>query len=130
MGAEGDSRRREFAAAVLAAVLRIGDRSPMAIRIAEMHPRLRRMIEFIRRLIISEPIPTIVCEPQVVVLRIPIESHRVPDTASDDLVTAPIRIETRDQGIAVRVRLTDIARRSDGHIELAVRTERDKFPSM
>src|SRR5438128_2944160 len=124
------NRRGEFAAGMFFAIFRIGNRPSMAIGIAKMHAGLRGIIELIRRLIITEPIPAVVREPQLVALWLPIESHRVPDPARDHFVTRSIRIDTRDQGIAVRVRLADVAGRSDGHIQLAVRPEGDKFPSM
>ena len=92
VGTKIDNRRREFTARALAAVLRIGDRPAMAIRVAKIHSRLRRMVELIRRLIIPEQIPTIVREPQVMALGIPIEAHRVPDTARHDFVSTAIRI--------------------------------------
>src|SRR5437867_8381911 len=63
-------------------------------------------------------------------LRLPIESHSVPDPARDHFVTRSIRIDTRDQGIAVRIRLADVAWRPDRYIQLAVRPEGDKFPSV
>src|ERR1700752_2108463 len=88
MGAKRDSRLREFSAGVFAAILRILDRSPMAIGIAKVQPGLRRMIEFIRRLIVPEIIPTIIREPQVMGCWIPIESDRVPDSTRNDLITA------------------------------------------
>src|SRR5713226_963511 len=91
MGTERDRRRRKFAAGVFAAVLRIQDRSPMAIGIAKVQPGLWRIIEFIRRLIIPEIIPTIIREPQVMGRWSPIESDRIPDSTRHDLVTAPIR---------------------------------------
>src|SRR6266850_5920437 len=130
MGAERDSWRREFTAGVFAAVLRILDRSPMAIGIAKVQPGLRRMIEFIRRLIVPEIIPTIIREPQVMGRWIPIKSDRVPDSTRNDLVTAPIRVHAGDQGIAVGIRFADIARGTDGHIEFPVGTEGDELPSM
>src|SRR6266850_4234312 len=130
MGAERDSWRREFTAGVFAAVLRIQDRSPMAIGISKVQPGLWRIIEFIRRLIIPEIIPTIIREPQVMGRWIPIESDRIPDSTRHDLVTAPIRIHAGDQGIAAGIRFADIARGTDGHIEFPVGTEGDELPSM
>src|SRR4051794_40976709 len=120
MRAERDRRRREFAASVLAAILRIRDRSPMAIGIAEVQSILRRMIEFIRRLVIPEIVPTVIREPQVMGHGIPIESDRVPDSPRNDLITAPIQIHAGDQGIAVGIRFADIAGGTDGHIEFPV----------
>ena len=130
MGAERDRRRREFAAGVFAAVLRIRDRSPMAIGIAKVQPGLRRMIEFIRRLIIPEIVATIIREPQVMGRGIPIESDRVPYSARNDLIPASIRIHAGDQGIAVGIGFTDIAWGSDRHIEFPVGTEGNEFPSV
>ena len=128
MGSERDRRRREFAAGVFAAVLRIRNRSPMAIGIAKVQSGLRRMIEFIRRLIIPEIIPTIICEPQVMGRWIPIESDRVPHSARNDLIPAAIRIHAGDQGIAVWIRFADIAWSTDWHIEFPVGTEGDELP--
>src|SRR6266581_8483348 len=113
MGTQRERRRFEFAAGVFAAVFRIWNRPPMAIGIAKIHSGLRRMIELIGRLIVPEPISAIVREPQLVALRVPIESHRVPNSTGHNLVAGSIGIDARDQGIAVRIRLTDVAWRPD-----------------
>ena len=54
---------REFSAIMFASVLRIRNRFSMTIGIAEVQPGLRRMVEFVGRLIVTEMIPTIVGEP-------------------------------------------------------------------
>src|SRR6185295_13936428 len=130
MGAECGRGRCEFSAAVFAAELRIRDRFPMAIGIAKVHSRFRRMIEFIRWLIVPEIIPPVIREPEVMACWIPIESDRVPDSMCHDLVTAPIRIHAGDQGIPVGIRVADIAWGTDGHIEFPVWPEGDELPSM
>ena len=50
-------RRREFSAIMFSSELGIRDRSPMAIGIAEVQPGLRRMVEFVRRLIVTDDDP-------------------------------------------------------------------------
>src|SRR5206468_9930957 len=103
MRTQSEHRLCEFATRMFFAILWIRNCSPMAIGIAKIHSGLRRVIELIRRLIIPQPVPAVVREPQLVTLRLPIESHSVPDPARDHFVTGSVRIDARDQGIAVRI---------------------------
>src|ERR1044072_5448244 len=88
------------------------------------------MIELVRRLMIPEVVPSIICEPQFMGRWIPIESNRVPHAACNDLILAAILIHACDQGIAVWIRFADIAWSADRHIEFPVGTKGNEFPSV
>ncbi len=66
----------------------------MAIGIPGIHSCGRRMVEFIRRLMIAEPVSTILGEPKFLGHGIPIESDGIPDTSRDNLIPAYVLIDT------------------------------------
>jgi hypothetical protein len=66
----------------------------MAIGIPEIHSCGRRMVEFIRRLMIAEPVSTILGEPKFLGHGIPIEADGIPDTSRDNLIPASVLIDT------------------------------------
>jgi hypothetical protein len=60
----------------------------------------------------------------------PVESDGVAHAAGESLLAAAVRFHARDRGVAVRVRLTNIARRADRDIKHAVGSEGDKLPAV
>src|SRR5689334_5573216 len=88
------------------------------------------MIQFVRWNVISLAISTVVGKPKLLCLRMPIKSDGVADTAGKYLEIAAVGLHAHDRGIAIRVRFTNIARRTDWHVEISVRPERNKFPTM
>src|SRR6266550_7630523 len=70
-------RRGKFSAGTFLAELGIGNIAAMTVGIAEMQPRLRRMIQFIRRHVVSLPIPSVIGEPKLLGLWMPIKANRI-----------------------------------------------------
>src|ERR1700677_1443642 len=71
------SRRHRFRARMLAAKLRIRNIFTVAVRKPEIHPRVRRIIQFVRWNVVAHVVAPIVGEPHLPRLRLPIESHRI-----------------------------------------------------
>ena len=122
-------RRREFRAGVLLAEFRIGDPRPVAIREAEIHPRLRRVVQLVRRHVVPQHVAPVVGKPELVRLRVPVEADRVADPPLDDLRFSLGR-KPADGAIDGIGLLADVAGHPLGHVELAVRAEADEFPSV
>ena len=74
----------------------------MTIGIAEMQPRLRRMIQFVRRNVISLPISTVVGKPKLLGLRMPIKPDGIANAAGKYLEIAAVGFHAHDRGIAIR----------------------------
>src|SRR4029453_1667720 len=83
-------RRGKFTAGMFLAELRIGDIAAMAVGVAEMQPRLGRMIQFIRRRVVSLPIPAVVGEPKLLGLWMPIKTDRIANAAGKHFDTAAV----------------------------------------
>src|SRR5689334_22778604 len=112
-----ERRRRELGAWVLGPELGIGRVALMAVRIAEVESRFGRIVKLVSRHVIAHHVPAMLVEPQIAGAGIPVESDRVADASRIDLIVAAIWADSGDQGVAIRVGLTDVARRTDGHIE-------------
>jgi len=88
------------------------------------------MIQLVRRNVISLPISTVVGKPKLFGLRMPIKPDGVANTAGEYLEIAAVGFHAHDRGIAIRVWLTNIARRTDWHVKVSLRPESNKFPTM
>ena len=130
MGAEIQRRWHEFAARALAAELGIGKRTAVTVGIAEMQAGPRRVVQFVGRQIVAQQVAPVVGEPQFAGSGLPVEADAVAHAACDYLEIGAIRPHAGDDREAFRVRLADIARSPDRHVEPAIRTEGDEFPAM
>src|SRR5574337_1160774 len=108
----------------------IGNGSPMTIGKAEMQPPARRMIQLVRRQIVAHPVSSVVGEPELMRLRMPIEPNRIADAPREDLQLGPVRQIGRDRRVARVFALTDITWRADRDIQPAVGTEANELPAM
>src|SRR5258708_12124320 len=76
-----DHRWHELLALSLRSKFRVGRVPLMAVRKAEMLTGLLDVIELVTRQIIAELVPSIVVEPQGMVVRTPVEAHSAPTPA-------------------------------------------------
>ena len=76
----------------------------MTVGVAEMQPRLRRMIQFIRRHVVSLPIPSVVGEPKLLGLWMPIKTDRIANAAGKHFDTAAVGFHAFDERVAIRDR--------------------------
>src|SRR5207244_12266393 len=116
-------------AAAFAPDLRVLDRAGVAVRIAEMHSLIRRVIQLVWWDVVSHAIAAVVRKPQFFGFGMPRKSHRITNTHRESLQPRAVRVHPVDYCVS-RVGLANIARRSDRYIEHAVRTESDEFPPM
>src|SRR5262245_15094647 len=121
-------RRREVRARLVASELRVRDRAAVTVWKAEMQPRLRRVVQLVRRAVVTQPIAAVVGEPQLVGSRLPIEAHAVANAAREDFDRATVRLHPCDRLVQGPGRQADIARCTDRDIEPTVGTERDELP--
>lgn len=87
-------------------------------------------VEFIIGHVIAHHVGAVVGEPELVCDRMPVEADGVADAARHHLQAAAVGIHAHQVGIAVLVAMTDVARRADRHVQLAVRPEGDEFPTV
>ena len=123
-------RRGECGAWTLAAEFRVGYRTAVAIRIAEMHAGFRRMVQLVRRQIIPQHVAAVVGEPEFLGDGMPIEADGVADAARKYFRLRAVDFHAQDIGVTVRVRFADIAWRADRHIQPAVRADCNKLPAV
>jgi len=102
----------------------------MAVGITKMHPGAWRVIEFIGRQVVTELVATVIGEPQLTGLRLPIETDAITHTKRIDFDCAAIGIHAHDIGKALRIGIANVAGGAHRNIELAVRTESNEFPPM
>ena len=90
----------------------------------------RRVIQRVGRHVVAEPIAAIAREPQIARARIPVETDAVANAPRERLEARPVGVHSHDVRVPVGIGLADVARRADGHVELAVGSERDELASM
>ena len=130
MRAELDGRGCEFRAFALRAELGVGQVALVAIRIAEVHARCGRVVQFIAWHIVAQHVAAIVGEPQFPGFRMPVETDRISHAAGINLDSAAVRPHAGDVGVTAGIGIADIARCTDRYIQHAVGTECDKFPAV
>src|SRR5204863_9289551 len=72
--------RLEFRAIAAAAEFRVGQVALVAVRKAEMHPGARRVVQFVRRQVVAQPVAAVVGEPEFARARMPVEADGIPDS--------------------------------------------------
>src|SRR5690606_4470390 len=98
--------------------------------ITVMRTDLRQPVQFTRWKIIAHPIATVIGEPEIPGLRMPVETHGVAHTMRHDLAIGAIDVHTRDRGEDLILAETDVARRAHRNVEFAIRAEGDEFPAV
>ena len=129
MRAQLQRGRDEVAARELPAELRIGHVAAVAIRESEVETLARCAVQLVGRAVVAEPVASVVREPKLLRVRMPVEADRVSHAARDDLEAGPVGPETRDR----RVRIAppaDVARSADRNVEKPVGAERDELPAV
>src|SRR5262245_38530998 len=101
----------------------------MALRKSEIHSRLRSIVQLIRRYIVAHLVAAIVGKPQLLCLRMPIETYRVSNTSRESLEASAIGLHAVNGGVGIRD-LTEVAGRANRHIQPSIGSEGDEFPSM
>ena len=130
VGAQLRSGRREFRARALAPEFRVGGVALMAIGIAEVHLGFGRVVQLVGGQLVAQHVAAVVGEPQFPGARIPVESHRVANAAREHLVPRPVALDAGDERVARGIRIADVARRADRHVQPAVRAEADELPAV
>src|SRR6056297_1528164 len=88
------------------------------------------MIQLARRLVISQPIASVICKPQIGCFRMPVEAYRIADTLSNNFAIGSIRIDASDGGKNFIFWVTNIAGRTYRNIKFAIGTEVNEFPAV
>src|SRR5258706_7009260 len=71
-----------------------------------------------------------IVEPQLLRIRIPIETDRVADAAGKHFELAAIGLHAVNCGVHVGIRFADVAGRADRDVQPTVRAEGDEFPAV
>ncbi len=95
-----------------------------------MLARARHPVELAGGLVVAHPVAPVVGEPQLLRARVPVEADRVAHASRDDLEAAPVGVHPADVRVALGIGRADVARRTDRHVELPVRAERDELASV
>ena len=101
----------------------------MAVRIAEVLAGAGDLVQFVAGNVVAEQVAAVVGEPQALRPRLPVEADRVADAAGHVFPAAAVGVHA-DQLAVCRRRVADVARRTDRHVQLAVRAERDELPAV
>jgi hypothetical protein len=123
-------RPREFGTPPLCTKLRIRDVTTVAERVAEVKPGLGGSIELIRGQIVTQLVTAIVGEPQLVGVRVPVETDRVPNPACEHLAPGPGDAHAGDRRVQRILRQADVARRTDLQVQQTVGSKTDELPSV
>src|SRR5699024_551570 len=91
-------RRRVIAAGMSRAVLRIGHIAAMTVRIAEMFVAAVDTVELVSRSVVAEHIAAVVSEPQLVAVRLPVETDRVANAAGLRAPVAAVGVHAEQAG--------------------------------
>ena len=92
-------------------------------------PGMRRIVQLIRRDVVAHLVAAIVGKPQLLRLRMPIETHRVSHPAGKSLETGPIGLHAANARVGIR-NLTNVARRANRHVQPSIGSKGDEFPAM
>ena len=77
---------------------------------------------------VAHPVRTIVREPQLLGLRVPVETDRVAHAARHDLDVGAVQVLAPDLAVQAAIDLAQVARRADGNVELLVRPDAGELP--
>src|SRR5699024_5542982 len=111
------------------AVLRIGHIAAMTVRIAEMFVAAVDTVELVSRSVVAEHIAAVVSEPQLVAVRLPVETDRVANAAGLRAPVAAVGVHAEQAGER-GWRIAAVARRAYGHVQAPVRAESDEAPAV
>jgi hypothetical protein len=92
--------------------------------------RLGQPVQLVLGQVLGEPVALVVGEPQLAGLGMEVEAHRVAHATGDDLHAAAVQVDPSDVRILVGRRITDVARRADRHVQLAVGPDLDELPAV
>ena len=101
----------------------------MAVGIPEVQALLGRDVEPVARHVLAQPVARVRREVELLRHRVPVEADAVAHAMGPVLEAGAVRIDARDVGVRVG-RHTDVARRADVEIQLAVRAERQVLPAV
>ena len=130
MGAEFLGRAGKIAARPAAAKLRVGNTAGVTVRKTKMQTRLGGAVQLVRGYIIAQVVASVIGEPQLLGVRVPIKSDRISDPPGKDLDLTAIGVHAQQRGVAFVRPGAHITRRADRHVELAVRSKADEFPAV
>src|SRR6056297_619127 len=102
----------------------------MAIGITKVLAILGCYIQFASRQIITQPVSVIICKPEIPRFRIPIKTNTISNTVLDDFKIRSIQTHT---GYTREMRFfsqANIARGSNGGIQLTIRSNIDISPTV
>jgi hypothetical protein len=88
------------------------------------------VVQLVRRLIVTQQVSPVVGKPQLLRLRVPIEPDGVANAMGEDFEPVAIGLHPQNGRVAFIVALAHVARRSNRHIQHAVRPEADELPAV
>src|SRR5688500_6551062 len=121
--------RFEFTALPLRTELRVDNRAFMAIRIAEMHPRLGRAVQLVSRCVVTDVVASAIGEPKLPRRRMPVETDGISHAAREHFKAGAVRFHAHDCRVWIAA-VAHVARRTDRYVEKSVGTEADELPSV
>ena len=101
----------------------------MTVGITEIHSLARSIVQFIRRDVVAHFVTAIIGKPQFFRDGMPIETDRVSNSGCENLQSGTIGLHAIDHAVPF-IGPANIARRTDGYVEQAVRSKRDELPAM
>ena len=128
VGPHAQCRFHKVLTAALGAVLGIGDRPTVAVRIAEVEAGLGRPVELVGRDILTQVVPPVVGKPQHAALRVPVETDAVTDAVGEDLEVRSVGPNPEDAGVALVSRQADVARGAHLEVQPSVGAEAKELP--
>jgi hypothetical protein len=96
-------------------VLGIGNIVSVEVRETEIEPGCGRTVEFVGRLVVAQPVSSVVGEPEISRGRIPIEPDAVPDSARVHFEICSVGVHPGDRAVN-SLGDADVARRTDRYI--------------
>ena len=88
----------------------------MTVREPEVQAGLRGMIEFTRRFVVAQPVPTILRKPEFVCFRMPVKPDGIAYSTGKVFQCRSVRLHAENRSIAWVVLGADITRSPDGYV--------------
>ncbi len=128
MRAKVHCRPRELLAVSLLPVFWIRDFSCVAVGETKVKSSLRCVVEGVGRKIIPHPVSTVVREPELLGLGVPVKSYCIPNTLGKDLQLGAVRAHSHHGCVSLISLFTNIARGPHRHIEHVIGAKSNVLP--
>src|SRR3990172_5451206 len=123
-------RREEFLPNLFLSELRVGDLLSVPVRKTEVEPLPRCVVQFVGGEVVTEPVPPVVREPELLRGWVPVESDGVPHAAGERFLSGSVGPHSLDRGEPRIFPFADVAGGAYRNIEHSVQPECDELPSV